>query len=804
MMIESPSFPILGLEIPRMDDISESMHRENILLPNSAWETVERERQTNFDIYESSLRENSHSGSSENYNSMIFVTPKLKHIIRYGIPSSLRAKYWLAISNGQNLIEEGSIYFETIKNRSKLLNITTIEENPFGVPLDFIDDFCGGRNNESIKDFIKMVNKQNRHITYAPMIPKVCYLLLTFLDEREAYAAIQAMINNNENNDFSSNINDQNASNSGSFWYFSITRDDFLKSSMSINNLTHSKCAKVYNHFNSLDIDITELFLRFIFDPTFIQMPILLTFFDSYIHEGRKVLVRFFLNFLIQETRQLTKVKNIHEIEELFKIFYDQLYENPLKLKEFIKQSFDISLSRNRHIIKAENNLKIRKNTSLSEFSQKVKSFPSSFTARNFQNHPAIPKPYNPPQFHYSNNTGPKTITRMDQPNFHKNNHQNEYHSRNARTINYNEDSEDIEIEDEDENLFEEPYESENQHEPHPASYSSPTDFIDYIHNQTNVNLNQMDENFGSYYSKESFDSENTIKPQSQKLKRVPNLLNAQSEKNLPRKLNLPPLQMGSPSNLQENSFEDQINSRNEYNQNRDFLPYSSRGMSTSPKMTKHQSSSSFFQIKSELINEIDYCGIREKLPALYRSSIPTLVFRLSRDGASFANLLSSCRNRCPHIIFIETNRLTCGAFLSDSPGINPRNGKYFGRCSTFVFSINPTIVYKRLPCKNCHPQNSNINSDQNQNGDENDKDNESESESDKENDRGNELFISVENNSLFVGGPKPAIYIENNLTKLVSGECKTFNSPSFSKSEGGDSIIDIEVFAYVTMSMMK
>lgn len=685
--IESnPAFPYTHAEIP--------IPVQNLLFPNESWIEVEKERASNFLTFESLNDITKHIIQSDDQSNRVLISKKIKKLIRFGIPSNLRFKYWLLLSGGQHLLDEGFDYYDIIQTLINTNNFKKQITMPFGVPIDFIEAYSGG--NQRIIDFIYIVAYQNQNIQYAPFIPRVCLILLTFLkNNNDAYVAIQAMINQNQND-----------------WYFATSFENFLVSSMSIRELCQSKVPKLYRHLLSLQIDVSQLFLLFMFDKDYLTTPITLTLFDSYMNEGMKVLIRFFFTFLIQETKAILKCKTTDEIHNVFSAFYQSLDENAYLVNDFLSKSFTFNLSRSRHIFKSENSVKKKKK----EF-ESISSHLSSGS---------IPKPPLKGNFGSLGANGASySRSTIDINSFFQFDIDEQLQICNSCPP-------DFQI-------------SESQ----PTSFSSPDDTPieeeEQLSTATQSNgsssLSSFKQHLFSYnYSSLIYSMENpTLKIRTNSSTII---------KRLPFDMN-------------------------------------NEGLDSSLLLTK------------EIFDQI-----RCEFPSYWKSSSPLLEYKLSKDGASFKTFQSSITNTSPHTLLIKTNEYIVGAYLSDPPtnhsvslngtdGIRRHNsllgsdssndsrfsrsrysmrktGKYFGSMSTFVFQINQNNkidFYKPVTEENSTKC---VNS----------------------------FFISVDNDSLMIGGPMAAIYIEKYFTHLLSSQCETFGSPQFTFNNNGDKMLDVELYA--------
>ncbi|OHT14024.1 TLD family protein [Tritrichomonas foetus] len=499
------------------------------LYPNDDWKEEEQRKIKNFKTIDGEKT----------------INKRTKKLIRQGILYDQKSKWWMLSTGGDKVLESTKSFWKDIKTKAKSFAYI---ENPFGVSIDFVHHIPE-RPRQKIVNFIQLVAHQNKHISYAPIMPRVCSLLLGFVKPMEAYAIIQAMINRS--------MEDR--------WYFSLTKEQFLFSSESVRELCIIKCRSVLSHFDAIQLDMAEIFIAFIFT---VSLPIscIYTFFDAFLNEGKKVLYRFFIQFIVCEKTGLLKAKNKESVLKVFAEFCEKM-KNIDFFRSYLEDAYDRSLSRSRHICPAEVIAQRRASTSISSI--------------------------------------PKLADRLH-------------------------------------NLFSEGNE---------------------------MNRNLVGESRASDY------------------------LNGQSV----------------------------------------------------------------------LISQEDFSIIHSYLPRIIKSSKLSLCYRLSEDGTSFKSMIASAPSYTPIILLIKTTNGTFGAFLSDPPAKRDKNGRYFGRSSTFVFSLNPAIIYKK--------QNN-----------------------------FNNLFISIDENEMMVGGPKPAIYLMEGLQTMQSGDCETFESPSFCAPKG-DMILDLELLGFQSRS---
>jgi hypothetical protein len=156
------------------------------------------------------------------------------------------------------------------------------------------------------------------------------------------------------------------------------------------------------------------------------------------------------------------------------------------------------------------------------------------------------------------------------------------------------------------------------------------------------------------------------------------------------------------------------------------------------------------------LLGEGLYAEVVKNMPVDARRYRAKIVFSSAEHGTTFLALLGNDRPPGYYILMIQTSSRLVGAFLSDP--LTPKRGRYYGRPSTFLFDGTPFVPYRAT-------------------GD-------------------NAMFMSVVETDLMIGGPRPAIFLMDGFSVLMSHPSDTFGSPSLVVNcDGGDPIIDLELF---------
>ncbi|KAH0795429.1 TLD family protein [Histomonas meleagridis] len=160
-----------------------------------------------------------------------------------------------------------------------------------------------------------------------------------------------------------------------------------------------------------------------------------------------------------------------------------------------------------------------------------------------------------------------------------------------------------------------------------------------------------------------------------------------------------------------------------------------------------------------KLLNGACFYELTNYFPGSIRFCKPTLVFKMEDNGTSILTMLEHMNSNCSYLLILKTSSGVFGAYLSDPPSKRKERGRFFGNATTFVFSMNPLLVY---------PGRS---SDSISGG-----------------------FISIDKNSVMIGKPNPAIYFEDQFRMVMSNYCECFHSPAFTPADGAD-IYDIEIY---------
>ena len=263
------------------------------------------------------------------------ITEEIKQKARFGIPHDQRRKWWFISTHGIDIFSKyGNIYQAALQEANKVPQTNMNEFGSFN-----ITQHLPPSQQKLFQQFLHVIWVQNPNIHFSPLIPTVSYLLLLYQEPSMAFLSLQSMIRRS--------VEDS--------WYFTLTQEAFIACVRAFGELAHNKCSSVVSHADSLKLDIAQIALALfpVFFMPFMPLYVALTVFDSFCVEGRKVLVRFALNLILQQKAQLLQTKSAKEFISILISGLERLSEATF-LNSFISSSFNIYLSRERHIQKYE------------------------------------------------------------------------------------------------------------------------------------------------------------------------------------------------------------------------------------------------------------------------------------------------------------------------------------------------------------------------------------------------------------------------------------------------------------------
>lgn len=255
-----------------------------------------------------------------------------KQILRMGISTLHRPEAYLTLSGIKTLADELRDFWpDTVKVRSepKYQNIISI----FGYPN--YDLFIP---KAFLQDFLTIVKNQNKEIQFSPMIPSVASILLLYLEPDLAYLALQSMINNTDK-------------------YFVKNKENFVSMLSTINKLIQLNNKKLYDHSKSikLDLSVVALILMPILFSKKLNRHIVLTIFDSFMNEGRTVLMRYIIALVLKLESDLIQTKSPCEFVQTIFDYIISLH-NPNDIRELTRLAFGLTFIKRNRIFPLEQN----------------------------------------------------------------------------------------------------------------------------------------------------------------------------------------------------------------------------------------------------------------------------------------------------------------------------------------------------------------------------------------------------------------------------------------------------------------
>lgn len=258
-----------------------------------------------------------------------------KEVVREGIYNPLRSQIYFFLTGGQHLLENsGNVWNDILRIKSspsyeKILTTYGFPNYELYMPIN------------EIQDVLTVIKNQNPHIEFSPMIPSVVSLLRLYLDPGQTYYSLQAMINNQDK-------------------YFTYEKQDFANTLKSIEYIVISFSKKLSDYSQSLKLSISDvcLFIIPLFFTKRMHKNVALTIFDSYIYEGRKVLMKYMIGILMTLQRKLLKTASAEEFMGVI-IQYLSNLKDPVEMIELIKLTFSLRIAKKKKMVHYEKKAEI-------------------------------------------------------------------------------------------------------------------------------------------------------------------------------------------------------------------------------------------------------------------------------------------------------------------------------------------------------------------------------------------------------------------------------------------------------------
>lgn len=162
--------------------------------------------------------------------------------------------------------------------------------------------------------------------------------------------------------------------------------------------------------------------------------------------------------------------------------------------------------------------------------------------------------------------------------------------------------------------------------------------------------------------------------------------------------------------------------------------------------------------VKGSLMTEMQFHTLKSMLPySIFGRFNAYLVYQKSVEGSAVTTFIDKCRGAKKSIILIKTQSKTIGAVLTEELSLSYR-GRYT-KSNTYVFDLTNNIVYNKTS--------------------------------------NNDYCVSVENDSLSIGGGEQgiAIHINKCFENCSSYPCSTFNSPPLLAPNTNEDVQELEVY---------
>ena len=255
------------------------------------------------------------------------ISDVVKRKARGGIPNNQRRKWWLVASGGFKLLAQSGDLWKRAKKETPPFSGPRVF---FGLPIEVLS-YLPAPLAKKTKKLCLVLLRQNRDFDFAPLIPILAAMLLLFMEAPLAYVTLQAMMNKSKKDGC----------------YFSVTHEHCTTWTQAFRELMAKQCDSVAKHAEAMKLDIGQLVLAMfpLFFFPFMPLPAALTFFDSFVMSGRKVLGRFCLCLFTIEKKNLLNATNPTEFVSVVLNAIERL-QNVHSMKDFLKRTFGMHLSK--------------------------------------------------------------------------------------------------------------------------------------------------------------------------------------------------------------------------------------------------------------------------------------------------------------------------------------------------------------------------------------------------------------------------------------------------------------------------
>ena len=254
-----------------------------------------------------------------------------KYVIRLGISNVYRPEIYLILACQNKMVEDLRRFWPDVLSQSstpKYENIVGL----FGYP-----NYELFTPQSHLDDFLTIVKNQNHEIEFSPMIPCVASILQLFYDDFLTYIMLQSM------------INEENEK------YFVMNKKNFTAMLSTIEMIIKLNKKELHEHSKSIKLDfaVVSLFIVPILFSKKVKKNIVLTIFDSFMNEGRSVLIRYVIGFILKLESDL--LQSSTPTEFMTKLFeYIISIHRPSELQQIVSLAFGTDFMKKNKIFPIE------------------------------------------------------------------------------------------------------------------------------------------------------------------------------------------------------------------------------------------------------------------------------------------------------------------------------------------------------------------------------------------------------------------------------------------------------------------
>lgn len=277
----------------------------------------------------------------------------LKTLIRRGIPDELRPRVYRSVTEVDQMLGQiKALYFHALESTFGERVPTSFFRVPsFGGMFRADVHYLNDNGIETVQRLLSVIRMQNPELDYLPMLPDVIGMLLLYLNEKEVFYTVQAMLDRSRRDN----------------WWFNVTRAAHALFMSSFTKLVEKNLPELYKHFVAVDFTIElisdEWFSHFFMHS--LPFQCVLEVLDAYMNEGLKVLIRVGLALFKYFKPQLMKINDMatmlmtlkaetHKVEPVFHKILKLAYGFSLARQEYVKAFAEFRQSGELHALGAD------------------------------------------------------------------------------------------------------------------------------------------------------------------------------------------------------------------------------------------------------------------------------------------------------------------------------------------------------------------------------------------------------------------------------------------------------------------